>query len=79
MSKAPVDLMLDAVEWKPVEHDDKSEWKPGDVPYATHTGVLDIFGAKLECVVLNTGQRLFTAESIAKFFGELDPPKEGGC
>lgn len=68
MGKPPIEIMLDTIEWKPIVYDEGHIH--GDLPHATHTGILKIGEAELECVVLNTGQRLFTAESLEKFFRE---------
>ncbi len=65
--KAPIDKLLDTVKWQPIERG--SDFVPGGIPYATHMGVLNIMGCELECVVLNTGERLFTEEGLRKFFG----------
>ena len=63
---SPVERILDLVEWKPVN-------PPADttdgLPYATHEGKLWIGSNCLDCVVLNTGQRLITEESLNRFFG----------
>lgn len=69
MSKSPIDTMLDKVEWKELPLPETETVTDDDLPYATHTGILRIGNYELECIVLNTGERLFTAESIARFFG----------
>lgn len=70
MSKPPIERMLDTVDWKPIIH--RYDIIPDTgIPYATHTGVLRIGDIELECVVLNTGERLFTEESLRRFFGPL--------
>jgi hypothetical protein len=68
MPDTPIERMLDAVDWKPVEHP-ADYVSPDGLPFATHTGILRIFDHELECVVLNTGIRLITAESIARLLG----------
>ena len=66
MKKQPIDTLLDSVDWQPVPFD---RLPSGHIPYATHHGVLKIGDCELECVVLNTGERLFTEEGLLKFFG----------
>jgi hypothetical protein len=66
-SKPTIERLLDAVDWKPVE---RPATEPEDgVPYATHTGILHVMDFDFECVVLNTGLRIITAESLARYFG----------
>lgn len=77
MTKQPIDVMLDAVEWKPVDREGLPA-VDGDIPYATHHGTLKIGECELECVVLNTGERLFTEESIERFFGILNAADKEG-
>jgi hypothetical protein len=69
MSRNPMDVLLDAVEWEVVEGA-----APDDdgMPYATHTGVLVIAGMQLRCFQLNDGRRMINAEDVNKFFGLED-------
>jgi hypothetical protein len=66
--ETPIDTALDRlVEWHAVPApavDNES-----GLPYATHEGVLRIGDSELKLVVLNTGQRLITQESLNRFFG----------
>ena len=55
MNKQPLEFMLDQVEWKEIE----MPATDGDLPYATHEGVLTILGIALRVYRLNTGQRIF--------------------
>lgn len=65
--KKPIDIMLDTIQW---EKEDIHEHEHGsDLPFPTHKGVLEIGGGKLRCYQLNTGERVFDAEDIHKFFG----------
>lgn len=71
MSKPPIEVMLDKVDWKATKHDSTTV---SELPYATHSGVLDLFGLKLRCYLLNTGERVFDADDIEEFFRkELQP------
>jgi hypothetical protein len=62
---APIEVMFNDVEWRdcppPAETD--------GMPYPVREGVLDMFGFPMRCYVLNTGQRIFAAEDVARFFG----------
>ena len=40
-------------------------WKPGDMPYATHEGILHLMGHKLRCARLNTGETVIEADDMA--------------
>lgn len=67
MDKAPIEVLLDRVEWEayesvPLPNSDR-------LPYVTHHGILDIGETKLQCYQLNTGQRVFDAEDVEGLFG----------
>jgi hypothetical protein len=40
----------------------------GELPYATHEGILTFAGAELRCYQLSTGERVFTPESLELFY-----------
>jgi len=65
--KAPIDTMLDGVQWRAREG---SPDTTNGLPYATHEGVLEIFGHNLRCYRLNTGQTVFDADDVHEFFGD---------
>ena len=62
--KEPVDALLDKVNWKALPRPSHADLYDNSLPYATHTGTLTIGDVELECVVLNTGQRLFVGKVI---------------
>ena len=64
MAKAPIDVMLDRIEWQEVVHEKKPEGR-----YATHHGVLVIEGHRLRCYILDDGQRVFYVDDVESFFG----------
>lgn len=68
MSKTPIEMMLDGVEWVPC-----SAEREGceDLPYATHEGVLEIGDFRLRCYRLSNGQAVFHADDIKAAFGDL--------
>jgi hypothetical protein len=63
--KTPIEVLLDAVDWKPLD-------VPVGIaqPYAIQEGVLEIGGFQFRCYVLNNGQRLLDANDLERFFGE---------
>ena len=63
--KTPIDIMLDKTEWVPVESpaDEKSE-----VPFVTHTGVLEIAGTRFRVYQTSTGQRVIDGDDVEDFF-----------
>lgn len=65
MSKTPIEILLDQVELKEVENP-----KPtSDLPYVTHSGILKLGEVEIEVMVLNTGERVISEDSINKLFG----------
>lgn len=66
--QAPIERMLDQVEWSPAEYE-----KPpaGDLPYATHSGVLTIGDMSLRCYRLNTGQAIIYGEDMKNSLGSF--------
>lgn len=69
MAKAPIEMPLDDVAWTPLSGEKQPE---SALPYATHEGVLKIGDFKLRCYQLNTGQCVFNADDVERFFGGLD-------
>lgn len=65
--RTPMDALLDRVDWREIR--ECEEPVVGEIPYATHEGVLRIPGldVELDVVQLNTGQRIITEESLVKF------------
>ena len=75
MSRSPVERLLDGVAWTAVPGPAPA---PGDnpdgLPYATHTGTLEIGGLRLEVAQLSDGRRVFLADSLlAAFLGDVEP------
>lgn len=58
--------ILQNVEWKECPPQD-----PGDLPHATHEGVLRIAGIDLRCYRLSNGQAIIHADDMAQFFDIL--------
>ena len=63
---APVDMLLDQAEWEILP---PQNVESDGLPVATHRGILRIGSFELECFQLSNGKRVFTEESLAKFFG----------
>lgn len=61
----PIPAFLNDVVWETVP---PPETNSGDLPYATHSGVLELFGHKMKCFRLSTGQAVFDADDFHAFF-----------
>ena len=64
---------IDRIDWTPIESPLEGcalNSENDGVPYATHTGVIHVGGIQLDCVQLNTGQRLITEESMNRLLGQ---------
>lgn len=60
--------MLDGLTWKPIE----GNVSPDDsLPYATHSGVLQIAEFSLRCYRLSNGMAVFDADDVNAFFGTM--------
>lgn len=64
----PADALMNTVQWRETGLADDGS----GAPFATHEGVLSIGGIDLNCYQLSTGQRVFDAESVARFFAPPD-------
>lgn len=62
MSRAPIEMMLDGIQWTVRPPADCEA--AGDVPIATHEGVLELFGHSLRCYRLSTGVTVFHADDF---------------
>lgn len=71
----PIERMLDAVEWRVtgVQPD-------GELPYATHEGILYIGDVALRAYQLSDGQRVIDADDLTEFlmFGAVERATRGG-
>jgi hypothetical protein len=67
----PMEQMLQQVGWTATSQTSSQ----GDLPYATHHGVMDLFGHKLRVYRLNDGRAIINAEDLHKFFGFDDEGK----
>lgn len=66
--RAPIDDLLDEVEWREIPIVHVSMADDPDALYATHEGTLAVAGLELRCYVLNDGQRVFDADALAAAF-----------
>ena len=63
MTSPPI---LASVQWEPT-----GAVAAGDgLPFATHSGVLEIAGHSLRCYRLSDGRAVFAADDLARFFDE---------
>lgn len=65
----PIERLLDAVEFVPIETDGKSE-PVGGLPVATHQGYLDFLGQKLRVYKLSNGLRVVDAQDFHAFLAD---------
>jgi hypothetical protein len=72
----PIEKLLLAVEWLPVDKPPPPSFSP--LPFATHQGVLRIGDARLRCYRLNTGKTVFDADDVREFFGGEFIKTDGG-
>jgi hypothetical protein len=63
--KAPIEILLDTVEWEPVADPAKDD----DELYATHFGTLKVGDFELRVFQLSDGQRIILKEDLERFFG----------
>lgn len=60
---------MNGIEWK------SEQGEPGgDLPYATHSGELEILGLKLRCYRLNTGEAIIHADDMNALFEMMGDP-----
>ena len=64
----PIDKMMSMVEWVPTGQNSSES---DGMPYATHSGVLDLFGTPMKCFRLNTGEAVFDADDFAQLFENM--------
>lgn len=73
MSKAPIEILLDKVEWKTVDNDsyDEAMGSADYIPYATYEGVCSFFGETLRCYRLSDGTTVFHSEDVERLLGVI--------
>ena len=62
-----IPAFMESVEW--TETDSKTS--DDGMPYATHSGVMELMGHKLRCYRLNDGRAIFDADDFAAFLAHL--------
>mgnify|MGYP006921463783 CR=1 FL=1 len=74
----PIDMMLDGIIWVAAEQEPGQNGDNSDgIPYATHSGVLEIAGMKLRCYRLNTGQAVIDGGDLEAFFQDMSDDASG--
>lgn len=68
MSKPPIEMMMDGVQWTATPLEDRPT--ESDIPHVTHAGVLEIMNFRLRCYTLSDGRRVFDADDVYKLFAE---------
>lgn len=62
-----IPAFLNNVEWETLPPQDDSN----GMPYATHSGVLELMGKKLRCFQLSNGEAVFDADDFNEFMEEF--------
>lgn len=63
---SPIDVLMDSIHWRELPPADNGD--AGELPSATHEGILEIGGASLRCFKLSDGQRIVDADDMHKLF-----------
>lgn len=64
---------MSAVKWDPT-----GQHPSGDLPYATHSGEMEIFGLCLRCYRLSTGEAIIHVDDMHALLELIAlPPKDG--
>lgn len=66
---------MDSVQWIPIK--DAPVVVNGDIPYATHTGVLEIGPCRIDCARLSNGQAVITEDGLRQFLKWMGLTEEG--
>jgi len=64
----PIEQMMSRVDWKKFD----LQQTDGDMPYATHSGILEIAGMDLRVYRLNDGRAIIDADDMIKFFDKAN-------
>ena len=67
MSKQPIEVLLDQVNWVAIPEASGRVAESGQLPHATHEGVLWIGDIGLRCYLLNNGQRIIEESDFMAF------------
>lgn len=70
----PTEQLLEGVDWTLGPDADQPG---GDMPHATHSGVLEFAGVSLRCYRLSDGRTVFHADDVHRFFGDMLPESAG--
>jgi hypothetical protein len=63
----PIEKLIEGVAWEVVQQDQANS---SDMPFATHAGILNLFGHDLRVYRLNTGPAIINADDLHAFFGD---------
>lgn len=63
-------MILNGIKWEPLAI---PEGINDDMPYATHSGLLDLGnGQSLRCYQLSNGMRVFDSDDVEQFFDGME-------
>lgn len=64
----PIESLLNSVAW---EKNEPPKETGSELPYATHSGVLEIMDHKFRCHRLSTGEAVFDADDFRDFMEKM--------
>ena len=70
MSRSPMDILMGRVDFRAVKVEDDVLFRD-DLPYVTHEGKLEIDGFVFRCYRLSSGDAVFEAEDIERWFSGM--------
>lgn len=71
MPKTPIEMMLDGTEWIPIPEASEDTASDNDIPFATHSGVLEFGGEPLRVYRLSDGRAVIDCDDFERFFASL--------
>ena len=66
-NRTPIEMLLDGIEWKPINPDGIYNLN-GDLPVATHQGILHIEDIELRVYQLSDGRRVIEQQDMVNLF-----------
>jgi hypothetical protein len=63
----PIEKLMEGVAWEVVQ---QVQANSSDMPFATHAGILNLFGNDLRVYRLSTGQAIINADDLHALFGD---------
>lgn len=71
MPKTPIEMMLDGTEWIAIPDSPDNSVTDSDIPFATHSGVLEFGGHSLRVYRLSDGRAVIDSADFERFFESM--------